>query len=92
MMKKWIVAGATALGLLVLANGRGEARPIYPWCEVSQAGGSYWMCDFATFEDCQAFARGDGFCENNPAYRPPPVGRDLPYRPRHKPRHRSHDH
>ncbi len=90
-MMKWLVASAATLGTLILANGPGEARPIYPWCEVSEPGGSYWMCDFATFEDCQAFARGDGWCENNPAYRPPPPGRVAPYRPRQKPRHRSRE-
>ena len=87
-MMKFVVIGVGVAGLLLLTGGEGRARSyVHPWCEISSAD-AFTHCDFDTFEQCRAFAVGDGVCENNPWYRPAAVVRAPRYRAHKRPRHR----
>src|SRR5882724_2899148 len=71
-----IVTGVVGAAALALFGGgpsaAGSAKPVRPWCEVSAESGIF-LCDFATFEQCMATARGDGSCQMNSHYRPVPT-------------------
>ena len=63
---------AAALGGFLLIAAPAQAEIIYPWC-VQYSGGregiGATICDFVSFAQCMATARGMGSnCIENPAY------------------------
>jgi Protein of unknown function (DUF3551) len=81
---------ATALVGILLTAAPAQAEIIYPWC-VQYSGGRHGInalsCDFVSFAQCMATARGLGnTCSENPAYIEPVRSAKV----RHHHRRKSH--
>ena len=75
-MTRVILVAATALAGVIVGLQPAQANNS-PWCAVIETGtgGSYWDCQYRSFEDC--YRRGNilagnrGFCNPSPYYAGP---------------------
>jgi|HubBroStandDraft_6_1064221.scaffolds.fasta_scaffold2600109_1 hypothetical protein len=68
-MKIILTLAAAAVALVATAQRPTHAGGARPWCELgAMTGNDFGNCNFATFAQCMATARGDGHCERNPRF------------------------